>query len=480
MKKVGKVRFLGLVVLIIGIFLFMTACQPTPEQKSILGKNNVSSGSASSQSSDVENGDNSLYKVLGAPEQWTVESHGSNSKMDININATIVLPTSSHLPIATATLRKITQDDIDVITKAFFDDGTIYREYTTDTKQNIEKHILSIKQELSSSEDLSSDYHDQLETRLRELEAEYAIAPNENDLAKTEPVLKNGFIAPGLDAGECEGFCVSTNNNDKRFVYQAYNDLYGYMTYLSISDGYGDFMPTSGSQPFGVKIQKEEASKQACELISKITDEYELCYVGCTARESSQEVKSNWGWACIFMREINEIPTAYASNEIGEDMEDTNSIPIGYEKMTVVVNDNGIVSLVWNNPMQINSIQTDNANLLPFDQIETLAINAMNNKYADQVEMYDHFEISVDNIELGLMRVKQQNSGSYCYTPVWNIFSKIISATLPDGSQQTFEMPQAYDESGIPLYLPGSFPEVWDPITINAVDGTLIDRSQGY
>lgn len=467
-----------LIVIFISLLLVLTACQPTPAQEIVIDKNNNSIEPKAGMPVSSDDGD-SLHAILGAPAQWTETIQGNNGNVTFNIDAPVKLPATTKIPIAHAKLKNFTQEDVDLVAKVLLGEDATYREYTTETKESLENRILSIRQELQSTDNSEHDYHEQLEERLLELEKAYAEAPSTSDLADVKPILKEGFLAPGADADECEGFCVSADSNGHHYIYQGYNNLYGYVTYISLNDGYGDFMATSGDKPFGVTISKEDAADQAQSVVSQIAPDYDLSYVGCAAR-NVQETVDKWGWACVFMRTIQGVPTAYASDEVGENIDDTNTAPVGYEKITVIVNESGILSFRWDSPMIIDSIQIEQAGLLNFEEIETLALNTLNTKYTDQLEKYKRLEISVESIELGLMRVKQPNSGAYCYTPVWNIFSEITSATLADGTVQSFNPPQPYDEVGTPLYLTNSFPEVWGPITLNAVDGSTIDRNQGY
>ena len=469
-------------IFILCISFFATACQATPNQAAVVGKSDANFQSANDSNESDPNSGGLLIQTLGAPDRWVLDGSGasSNSHMTLNIDAEIVLPSVSQIPVVSASPRNFTQDDIDLVKNTFFGENAEYREYSVETKENIEEHILSIKKELSTLDNSSesTSHRDQLNSRINELETEYISAPSESDLKEAEPILQKGFVVPGSEGGECEGFSVSTNKDGKRYIFETANNWLGYLTYMCINDGDWAYTATSG-EPYNISISKEDAAKKATELVSKITQDYELCYVGCAARQAKYST-NNWGWACVFMRSINGCPTAYASNEIGEHMEDTNATPIRYEKIMVVVDDGGIASFKWESPMAINSVETESADLMSFNEIEKIALDAINTDYMAQNDMYDNFTVDVTRVELGLMRIKQPNSGAYYYSPVWNIFSKITSATLPGEASETFDEPQAYDDAGNPIRLDSGFTEVWGPVTLNAIDGSRIDRNVGY
>lgn len=462
--------------------VLLCACQATPEKEAVVGKSGGNAGEGAETEPAVSSGDpkteEPLYRLLGAPVRWTADDGASlNANMTLHIDAEVILPDVPELPVASASLRHFTQEDADRVANAFFGENAAYREYAVKTKENIEERIISIKKELAETEDTEGGHHGQLNATLEELEAEYAAAPGESDLPAAEPVFRKGFEMPGGEGGECEGFAVSTTRNGKRYLFEAANDWLGYLTYMTFHDGDRPFMATWG-EPYGVAVSKEEAGRQAAALVSQITRDYELCYVGCAVRETG-DADSNWGWSCIFMRSLDGVPTAYASDEVGEKIDDTEAAPVRYEKITVVVNDDGIASFKWDSPMKIDAVETA-AKLLPFSEIERLALAAVNNDYAGESGRYDRFTVDVTKAELGLMRVKQPNSGGYSYTPMWNIFAGMTSAALPGGEPEVFEKEEGHDEAGNPVALFDSAPEAYGPITLNAIDGSRIDRGKGY
>ena len=134
-------------IFILCIVFLATACQATPEQAAVVGKLQNTNDNSSNATHEDTGSDSQLFQILGAPDRWVLDkpSTSNNSHMTLNINAEVVLPETTEIPVVSADLRNFTQDDIDVVKNIFFGENAKYNEYSTETKENIEAHILSIK-----------------------------------------------------------------------------------------------------------------------------------------------------------------------------------------------------------------------------------------------------------------------------------------------------------------------------------------------
>ncbi len=98
--------------------------------------------------------------------------------------------------------------------------------------------------------------------------------------------------------------------------------------------------------------------------------------------------------------------------------------------------------------------------MLPFDQIKKIFENMILTKYgASGTEEAESASINITGIRLGLARVTEQNNNAYgLLVPAWDFFG-------------------VYDTgNGYPIGYDG-FESL---LTINAVDGSIIDRQIGY
>ena len=135
------------------------------------------------------------------------------------------------------------------------------------------------------------------------------------------------------------------------------------------------------------------------------------------------------------------------------------SLPLPYEKLYVDVDEDGIFGLRYEYPINEPILETENAALLPFSEIWQIAeqIAPMTIMYNEQYKAVVDNALSIERVELGYMCVpKMDEPAHYQLIPVWDFFGRRI---LNDTS---------YDQYNSAL------------LTINAIDGTVIDRQYGY
>ena len=91
-----------------------------------------------------------------------------------------------------------------------------------------------------------------------------------------------------------------------------------------------------------------------------------------------------------------------------------------------------------------------------------LVVNAWEG-YADGNPKLACIDIQVDQIRFGLTRVTEQNKrNSGLMVPCWDFFGTVTYAMESDGQTKL------YEDGPVPI------------LTINAIDGSIINRSLGY
>ena len=135
------------------------------------------------------------------------------------------------------------------------------------------------------------------------------------------------------------------------------------------------------------------------------------------------------------------------------------ALPLPYEKLYVDVDKDGIFGLRYEYPINEPVLETENVTLLSFSEIWQIAENVapMTIMYNEQYEAIVDNALYIERVELGYMCVpKMDEPARYQLIPVWDFFGRRI---LND---------QVYDQYNSAL------------LTINAMDGTVIDRRYGY
>ena len=232
----------------------------------------------------------------------------------------------------------------------------------------------------------------------------------------------------------------------------------------------------TGSIP-DLTITQEYAKAQAEDLINALGVENMTCYSANMLYGGSDDKTADQleylnprkcVWFLRYTRCVDNVPVTYTAWDCMKVEEDTQSAPWSYESMTFAIDDTGIVGFSWHSPYVMNDIVTQNCNLISFDEatniFETMsmAVNAWDGISAGSPNL-TAVDIKVDHIQFGLTRVTEENKrDSGLLVPVWDFFGTKTYISEVDGQTTTF------DEGPIPI------------LTINAIDGSIINRSLGY
>ena len=492
-----------LLVPVLLIACFTTACQPTPEEPIVVNKGDglgsliqstpeASSGVSPSATSAQTNDE--LYEKLRVPKHWNIETTALDGRINITADVDIDLPNVSQLPAATASLGEFTQEDLGKIAEVLGVKGSEWTKIiNVPTKERIRQWIIEDKEEIANSDD--SFRVEKAKDNLEAHEQMYFDAPYESELSKTltEFEMSEEEFYPGTVGVRFEG----TTMIDGQQVYFYAGNIFG-KSVRTVRVSFGSrFFGSPGlgmTAPYGVSLTKEQAAEQASAIAGQLTDELTLCRVAPAASFKDETNSRNWGWACVFMREINGCPTAYESTDVGSDMESTVSEPVPYEKMVIVMDDMGMVTFEWETPMTIESIDNPDVTLLSFDEIAQRAaaqigqhwiysaVEARSNEGKDMSD--PGCTAIITKAELGLMRVAKADSADYYYIPVWNFYTDLEHTD--DYWERTGTEPYSWDDhdyvdkDGNPETLYSGYGYEGGSVTINALDGSVIDRDKGY
>lgn len=148
-------------------------------------------------------------------------------------------------------------------------------------------------------------------------------------------------------------------------------------------------------------------------------------------------------WCFFYTRDNLELPVTFEYTTPNDPYYNVSD----HERISVIVNDEGIISLEYSHPHEIKGILQADCTLLPFESILQIARTTLPLKYAPYEKMRGSVHYAVSKITLGYMRVRSMNApDTYELIPVWDFFE-------------------------------GEFDSL---LTVNAIDGTIIDRDYGY
>jgi len=218
--------------------------------------------------------------------------------------------------------------------------------------------------------------------------------------------------------------------------------------------------------PKAMKMSCEEAAHIAREFVSTLGIDYmDIAITEIGARyyellDSGDRENVPQCYVFHFVRFVNGIPVTYeeAVRSDAGGMAPSN----WYEHLRIDVDDNGVLFLQWNAPtVSINELY-ENVKMLPFEDIQSIAKQQMvikNSRNGDSTVTAR--QIDIDRIELGMVRIAEKNeSEEYMLVPAWDFFGYSI------------------DEYSDEIIKRSDFAHSY--LTINAIDGSIIDRALGY
>lgn len=287
--------------------------------------------------------------------------------------------------------------------------------------------------------------------------------------------------AEGDPAETAKGFhkyCISTDlrsasllHQQEDFSYvQAY---YGIWDYAKNTYAFPRLVYFAHGGNFGKKLPPEADARAAADaVVSQVfpdfqfwgsADKKNLNHLG---ERISQGGLMEYGYRFYYTRVLNGIPVSYVYVQGGSytysDAQTTMYAPVPpYEKLFIDVGENGIFQIQLQHPLQIGDVMGEAA-LLPFDQIMevfgriaplSIAANELNSKFGNQYVN----NLYIKEIRLGYMcTMDRDRPERHLLIPVWDFY----------GEREFRDGYYTFDNQSL--------------FTINAMDGTVIDRDYGY
>ncbi len=210
----------------------------------------------------------------------------------------------------------------------------------------------------------------------------------------------------------------------------------------------------------GQSLTWGDATAMAESFAAQAAPGFSLCWAG----QGRGEGTSRKAYAFRFSRVTGGVPVTYArTGRNGDEPEEQHyTSPPKQEDFACVIDQDRIVSAIWHNPWEIGDVLQRDVDLLPFSKIMDvfgaigpLTIQSMENE--DKVMGGEKNRWEIKEIRLGYMPVlRKDGSGEWELRPVWDFIGIRIFAR------------EYYD-------FPGN-----TALTIDAIDGTVIDRAYGY
>ena len=221
---------------------------------------------------------------------------------------------------------------------------------------------------------------------------------------------------------------------------------------------------------YGKNLPPEAEAKAAADaIVSKVFPDF--YFWGSEPEKSMDKLRErvgcgelwDYGYRFYYTRVLNNIPVSYVCEQGGDtDGWDASYAPVPpYEKLFIDVGENGIFQIAFQYPLRIGEVISE-AELLPFDQIMdifsrvaplSIAASELNSKFEGR---YIN-NLYIKEIRLGYMcTMDRDHPERHVLVPVWDFYGdREFRDDYYDWANQSH-------------------------FTINAMDGTVIDRTYGY
>lgn len=522
MKKKKCMLALGMVMTIT-----LSACQSSPDSSIVKNKD---LDNMIEEAQNTENGSSNVEDI-GNYDTYQTTIQDESLHVSVNVDAKVDIPETSQMSVLRIRQKKIDQELLDKVKEELVKGKTLYDGSIMDvmTRSTLEEAIKSLKMEMKEieagayglDEESIQDRKEEYQRHIDEMQEEYESAPSElpwenyptdgmihsvaelferdtqNTFYEWEKELNpNGEVFYGVSDGK-DGNYTSLyvqNNEDYGNCLRYYSSRIGYsngVKSVSVGDGcdYGRWNPKAGISDGDliIGITDEDQLKERTELATTISQEQAIAqadelmeHLGLTDFRYSEgglyceipsEEMDEDGYIeyrkVYILRYLRNIDGAFVSNDDGRKMTDgwdgddyVKRVWSG-EYVEILVDDDGITGFSYNTPIETEETVVEQSSMKSFDEIkdifEQMVIVA--NTKAAYTEGDSSVSVDVDRVVLRYTRISEEDSfDTGLLVPVWDFMGTI--------SYTTGEVKDVKSDTCV--------------LTVNAIDGSVIDRELGY
>lgn len=220
----------------------------------------------------------------------------------------------------------------------------------------------------------------------------------------------------------------------------------------------------------GASLSAREAADLAKAVLGDVAPDYDIADIYWTNNAYSDgDTKGSfntWGYLVILTPKVQGATMIYVANaasDSGDDFSVNRSWP--YDSVNVSVDSSGsIMDFSWGGALNITETLSETSPLLPFETVAEFVEQQLNYAWNGSEE-YQNGSIVIDDVQLGLFRIRERNDMDHgLLVPVWFFTG-------------TFYYAPEYVEYGITQR---RFDMMNPLLIVNAIDGTIINAYTGY
>ena len=467
------------------LMILMSACQPTPEEEIVVNKNDGKFQQAleatPEETAQLEEAlqEQEAQIPVEYPERWQAEFEKYGGRLKFSIDADVIVSDAKNYPVVTLKPYYVPIEQANKIVEAVFGTLDVYCALYESTKEQMQDMIVQVKADIKKAEndgdeEMAEQYRETLASMTESLkdapdEATYRKYSGEYDIYSSTDseqwslVLREDPLnvkTPSLSVHNV----IRSKVGNGYGTYVAYGD-YAQPQYLYIDETL--YKTKYKDNPLFSTDEAKTAVEKANNFLSDIDikDRVVEQMYAVAASEGSKEII---GYKIFYGKQFNGITiprqVQLGGSGLGNSIQTQENYiaPFKYEQMMVDVTYGEVYSFEWESPFEIDQVLKDDVELMPFDEIVSLAETQLAVKYAYLEGQEDEIQnLYVDEIILTYAVEPIQNEKyQYMLIPVWAFYGGVDYGT------------------GTEVYggeiREGRYPTQWSLLTINAVDGSVI------
>ncbi len=521
--------------------ILLAGCQATPEEpvvaqkdmEQMIEKGMAQTKPAASATEETDLDYAALCAHYGVPECFSKDF--TDQGVTVHADIAFELPDTYEMPMARVEAAKFSQEQVTVLFRALCGGTPMYIIPESLDKEHYRDAILEFQAQLAKA--TNEDAVRNLNSMIDDLTKLYEAAPESMDVTLTEGALMTQHVKhEKTNAASGEQTYVnatsdpyqlqvmySVNTLSTAMRFSVYNDVdyvnTGGYSYVDEQGNTQNIVPNSGSS---ITFQRAEnlcrygldgqmlADVTALSLSGGAADGSLLTTTPQQARETVEQLMEKTGmgdmvidrvalytskekpWSGVDMdnklemmqqmgivhqedqpethayvfRLLRQVNGVKAESDHDSSMTRIEDASFGkewmYERLTIAVDDEGIANLYWTGPLTVTEILTEDTAIKPWSEIEGVFDTMIVIQNVPYTQDSNDLKIEVSRVSLTLQRIMERDSFTTgLLVPVWNFYGT-RSWTEEDGDVVTS------DERYFPL------------LSINAIDGSVIDVLQGY
>ena len=460
----------------------LVACQKTPSEPIVIGKKldqllekaqattDATQAATPSQEVTIQDKSDTSITRLGVPQSLKEEIMSAKGKLHVYTDASISLPQNDEMPITRVKMSRFTNDVVKRMVDTLFSGA---HTISDDLRLLPKAYHSNIVKDLIANKDNESWFNERYSAQ-EEFDEALASAMQSAESAPTNPDYQQPqyhFDDAATENGAAHYYALREDNSLSRINIYTETGSARLEYFRNLDDSCLDLLlsqaiqspDTTSVATLPIKTTQSQAQELAEDTLLKMGFDDFVC--SGKRMHARADVRPDGVYEFMFTRAIRGIAVTYTDDDGGDRKilheNETFARPWLYEKIRILIDDDGIAMLEYTSPQELVGTEIDSATLLPFSEIQAIfkkMIVIVDNEY-DTSEEGVTCEYYIDHITLGLMRLTEKDVGSQgLLIPVWDFFGHSIdSYGLTRGASGYISL-----------------------LTINAIDGSIIDRWAGF